>query len=385
MRTFFRRLLVASALNAVAVSCGTGGVHEQQPGDGGSNTGGNAGSLFGESDGGEGGGVGRGPASCQIDGDCGPGGLCDPSRHTCGCGGTQVQASDVPPNLLIVMDRSCSMQTAVKGTPKWTIAVQALSTLTQRYAGQIRFGLTLFPDRNAARCMQGAMAVPIGPGNESKIQQLLAASLTKGNASYPDGPCVTPIDAAMTQAAMDPALADVTRGDFTLLITDGQQAGCNVSGGNQLTTQAIATLLGKGARTFVVGFGSSVSVASLDSFAQAGGEANPNGPHKFYDASDQPSLDAALATIAQATLSCVLQLSQTPPNGDPNIVFVYFDKTPPPVSRDTAHQNGWDYDPKANAVIFFGAACAALKQGAVKSAEVVFGCPGGAVPPPPTH
>ena len=51
--------------------------------------------------------------------------------------------------------------------------------------------------------------------------------------------------------------------------------------------------------------------------------------------------------------------------------------------RDTTHKNGWDYDPAGNVLHFYGAACDQLKTGKVQDAHAVFGCPGGAVPPPP--
>ncbi len=139
----------------------------------------------------------------------------------------------------------------------------------------------------------------------------------------------------------------------------------------------------KGVHTFVVGFGASVSAKSLNAFATAGGVPNLAGPDAFYDAADQPSLDAALTAIAQAALSCTLQLSATPPNGDANLIFAYLDKTPPPVARDTTHTNGWDYDPGTNTVTFYGATCDELRSGQITDAEVIFGCPGGGVPPVP--
>jgi hypothetical protein len=304
--------------------------------------------------------------------------------HTCGCGGTQAMAQDVPPNLLVVLDRSCSMKKAVAGMPKWTIAAQAITKLVQGNAGRIRFGLELFPDRYASdHCAVGSIPVPVASGSEGAIEKLLSASQTTTDANYPSGPCVTPIDTAVAEAATDPALADASRGNYVLLITDGQQAGCNAQNGNAATIDQIKTLYGRGVRTFVVGFGSAVSTTSLDDFAQAGGAENPNGPHKFYDAADQASLDAALSAIAQASLACTLQLSAPPPNGDPSLVYVYFNRSPPPVPRDSSHKDGWDYDGATNRVNFYGAACNQLKTGQAKSVEVIFGCPGSAVPPPP--
>jgi hypothetical protein len=380
-------LALVAAVTVAAASCGGNAASHEVPGDASAPSGdasapsGDAGNLLGSGEGG----VPLG-AACRTDADCGPGGLCDPATHACGCGGTLVTAHDVPPNLLLVLDRSCSMQKPVAGVPKWTIAAQALTKLTTTYAGRIRFGLELFPDRHAAnKCAVGVIPVPVGAGTETAIDQLLSASLSTTDPNYPSGPCVTPIDAAMAEAAADPDLADMTRADFALLITDGQQAGCNAAGGDAATLAAITALARQGVRTFVVGFGAAVSAKSLDAFAQAGGAPNPSGAHAYYDASDSASLDSVLAAIAQQALSCTLQLSAPPPGGDPNLVYVYFDQTPPPVPRDASHKDGWDYDPLKNTVTFYGPTCADLQSGTVQSAEVVFGCPGSTAPPPPIH
>jgi hypothetical protein len=366
------------ALTVVGASCG--GVRTQGLSGNGPN-GDEAGVLFTAE-------AGASPAEnrCTTDADCGSGGLCDPVTQKCSCGGTLVTASHVPPNLLVVLDRSCSMQKPVAGTPKWTLAVQSLEKLFGTYAARIRFGLALFPERGAPdRCTVATIPVPVGAGNAAALEQLLSASLLATDPNYPSGPCVTPIDAAMTEAAADLALADPMRGDFVLLITDGKQAGCNAANGDAVTLAAISGLASKGVRTFVVGFGAAVSTTSLDAFARAGGVPNAGGPNAFYDAADAASLDGALASIAQSTLSCTLQLSSGPPNDDPNLIFVYFDKMPPLVSRDTTHQDGWDYDPSSRTLTFHGTACERLKSGQVKDAEVVFGCAGSSVAPSPIH
>jgi hypothetical protein len=286
--------------------------------------------------------------------------------------------------MLIVEDRSCSMTDKVGATIKWAIAVAAIKNLTTTYTGKIRFGLTLFPDRTGNQCAQDAIPIPVAPGNETKIQTLLTAALTKGDPNYPDGPCVTNIDTAMQQALTEPAFADKTRASFAVLITDGMQAGCGtVAAGNAATLAAITQLSQKGVGTFVIGFGAAVDTAALDSFAVAGGHPATAGAHKYYQADDQATLDTILGSLASSTLGCDLQLASPPPGGDPNLIYVYFNKTPPPVPRDTSHKNGWDFDPNGNVLHFYGAACDQLKTGKVQDARAVFGCPGGSVPPPP--
>ncbi len=322
--------------------------------------------------------------TCAADADCGAGGVCDLATLTCGCGGVSVNSSVVTPSLLMVEDRSCSMTELVGGMTKWTIAVNALKSLTTQHAGKIDFGLSLFPDITGAACTQDAMAIPVGPANESKIQTLLTNALVKSDPLFPKGPCVTNIDSAMVQAVTEPAFADAARGRYVLLVTDGEQSGCTAGGGNPGTLQAITDLHTKGVTTFVVAFGSMVDTVALNSFAVAGGQPNQTPPNKYYQADDQASLDAVLAGIVKSIpLGCDLKLAGPPPGGDPSLIFVYFNKTPPPVKRDTSHVNGWDYDPTHNLVHFYGGACDQLTTGTVKDARVVFGCPNGPPPPPP--
>ena len=213
-------------------------------------------------------------------------------------------------NLLIVLDRSCSMQESPNdagSTSKWDHAVATIEDLTITYQGRIRFGLLLFPSPRPdggtwSVCEMGPIPIPLGPGNESLIATLL-------DATKPNHPCTTPIDTAMQRAATDPGLADTERRSFVLLITDGEQSGSINDGGvqagcggmerNPITKQAIKDLYDAGVPTYVVGFGGAVSPAALDLFAAAGGVGNPTSP-QYFQADDAPQLEAVLKTIANA-------------------------------------------------------------------------------------
>jgi hypothetical protein len=315
--------------------------------------------------------------TCAADGDCPMGEKCDTSTKKCvpggGCGSKKLKADAVAPNLLIVLDRSCSMTQKVGATTKWNIAVQAIDTMTTTYAGKIRFGLTMFPDLVAPSCDQGAIPIPVAPDNEMAIQMLMNASLKAGDMYYPNNPCVTNIDTAMKQASTEPAFGDKTRDSYAILITDGEQSkSCDPNGtANATTTMIIKTMHDmQKVPTFVVGFGSGINVNQMNTFADAGGEAS-GGANKYYDASDQMSLDAALKAIAQKTFGCVFQLEETPPN--PDEIYVFFDNKDP-VSRDPTHMMGWDYDAAKNQVTFYGSSCSDLKSGKVGSVDIVFGC-----------
>lgn len=315
--------------------------------------------------------------TCDGDQDCAEGLKCDIPTSTCvpggGCGSTVIAADPVPPNLLIVLDRSCSMTEKVGNLTKWQIAVAAINQLTKTYSTKIRFGLTMFPDTVNPICGQAALIpTPVGPGNDAKIQMILTASLLTNDVNFPDGPCVTNIDTAMQQAATDPGFTDATRQSFAMLVTDGAQAGCNLGGSDPGTLAAITGMANKKVKTFVVGFGSGVAIGPMDNFAVAGQVPASNVSPKFYNAANQQSLDQALQTIASLTLSCTFKLGSVPP--DPNKLFVFVDKKTQ-VPRDPNKVNGWDYDPVNNQVTVYGKTCDDFKAGVIKAVDVVYGCP----------
>jgi len=316
--------------------------------------------------------------TCAVDADCASGHFCDPATLTCEigsmCGAEDFAADAIPPNLLIVLDRSCSMRRAVAGVPKWTSSVDALVDLTTRYTGDIRWGLTLFPDRGDGRdCGQGApFPVPLGPGNEAGIQTLLTSALDPADPNYPDGPCVTNIDTGMEQAATDPGLDDATRSSFILLVSDGAQSGSCRSGSDARTYTAIDALLTRGIPTYVVGFGDAVDRAALDEFARRGGTARGASP-EYYQADDAAGLASAFDEIVRGVVSCEYGLARPP--DDLERVYVFLDDTTM-VPRDEGHAHGWDYDPTTMTVTFYGAPCDALRSGTATDVDIVFGCPG---------
>jgi hypothetical protein len=319
--------------------------------------------------------------TCAGDGDCGEGlecalntGLCVPGG---GCGAQEVVLTPVPPNLMIALDRSCSMRRDlqnnlnVNGPNKWTYSVDAINLMTTNFQGRIRFGLILFPDIVSPNCQQDAPAVPVGAGNETTLQSILTAALNTNDANYPNGPCVTNIDTAMQQASVEPAFADTTRASYALLITDGKQAGCNAAGGDNGTTMILSQMFAAGVPTFVVGFGGGVDPTQLDIFANAGGVPQMGTP-AYYQADNQMQLQTALDAIANATLGCVFSLAETPP--DPNDIFVFINNDPTQIPRDQQHNNGWDYDPVTNQVEFYGPLCDQVKNAQVSDVDIVFGC-----------
>jgi hypothetical protein len=324
------------------------------------------------------------PGTCTTDADCPGGKTCDPTTHACeigsSCGVTQIKSNIVAPNLLIVQDRSCTMNGMIGAKSKWELAVGALDSVVGSYQGKLQFGLTLFPDNVAPNCTQAKYLLPPSAGNEAKIKSILTAGLDKKDPSHPGSPCVTNGAQTMKQASTEPSLDDKTRKSYFVLVTDGlTQQVCDLTGAPEGTVQIIQDLHDKrGIPTYVIGFGSGqIDKDELNKFAVAGGvtATDPNDPSfKYYRAEDGAALESALQSVAQKSLGCEYKLGSTPP--DVGNVHVFFDKSSE-VAQDTKHKDGWDYDAASNQVNFYGATCDSLKAGTIGTVDIVLGCPGG--------
>jgi hypothetical protein len=298
---------------------------------------------------------------CMIDDGCYPGERC--IGGFCGCEGDEYGADRVPPNVLIVLDRSDSMNEDIGGGTKWEIALAAVTTLLASHGADIRFGLMLYPGTNQScsagmRCRDGLIEIAPADGTSAMIDAFLGGA----------GTCMfgTPTAEALEQVVPYPGLEDTTRANYVLLITDGQST-CE----DPIPVAATLAAETPPVRTFVVGFGSGVDPTELDGLAMAGGTARAGGPPFYFQADDAASLASALDTIAGSVLSCTYSLSSVPE--DVSMLYVYTDRTE--VERDTAHTTGWDYDPSTNTITFYGATCDALLAGTVSNVVVTYGCP----------
>ena len=317
---------------------------------------------------------------CVSTDDCPDGHVCEAETKTCviggECGSEEFAAEPVAPNLLIVLDRSCSMRRAVDGISKWQAAVDAIVDLTTQFEGQIRWGLTLFPDRTGRDCRQdGEFPVPVGPDNEGAIQDLLTAALVDGDPNYPDGPCVTNIDTGMEQAASDPALADTDRSSYVLLVTDGKQSNSCRDGSDARTFTAIEGLTARGIPTYVIGFGDQVDPAALTEFATLGSTAS-DGDTAYYQANRSDELVTVFEEVIRSVMSCDYRLAEAPE--DPTQVHVFFNDSEL-IPQDDSHTSGWDLSEDLMTVTLYGAACDSLRSGEVTDVDIVFGCPEPAV------
>ncbi|MCK5795934.1 MAG: VWA domain-containing protein [Deltaproteobacteria bacterium] len=191
------------------------------------------------------------------------------------------------PEVLIILDRSGSMQQLAGSQSKWSIAKTAVDSLTSKFKDQIAFGLMLFPQwPHVAHCTTGQINVAPAVTSGPTITTFLSSA-------YPDGdtPSTNSIKAARTWLAGHKTAG---KDQFVILITDGKETCCP-----DWPNTATGPLYSQdGVKTYVIGFGGGVLPSSLTDAAIAGGT------DKYYQADNSTQLDSALSQIAGGISCC---------------------------------------------------------------------------------
>jgi hypothetical protein len=333
------------------------------------------------------------------------------------CGVTSVEASFSAANVLLVIDKSSSMDDQPQGfeLKKWAALKAALAPALEAAQDEMSFGLLLYPFNEQAKipldCFEDCCQVPAGPaaleveierGSRSAAQVMAAL-----DAAAPGGG--TP-----TAAALDAALAYFTtgagkdlKGDrFVLLATDGgpncgesstictaDRCTPNLDGlcpsteGNccrgegsyclddTAVLQKIRALADASVPTFVIGIPGTEQYAEyLDAFATAGGVPNPKQHPAYYAVSAEGGVDGLARTFRDITThlvrSCDVDLGAVAP--DKELVNVAID-CEIVRSEDGA---GWNIsDDAPTALVLTGDTCDRVKREGARRIDVVYGCP----------
>jgi hypothetical protein len=346
-----------------------------------------------------------------------------PSVSECGsfegldeCGVTSVEATFSAANVLLVIDKSSSMDEKPKGFElrKWDALKAALEPALEAVADEMSFGLLLYPFGTQAEipldCFEGRCEVPTdaaavqvgiepGAGSVSKVMGAL-------NATAPGGG--TP-----TAAALDAALGYFTtgagkdlKGDrFVLLATDGgpncgsvdttcaadhctpnldglcptEEGNCCDGEGaycldDASVVQKIRALADAGVPTFVIGIPGTERYADyLSSFAVAGGVPNPSSPD-YYAVSADGGVEGLTQTFRDITThlvrSCEVDLGDGAP--DKRLVNVAVDCEVVPYSDGGGWELGGD---SPSTLVLAGDTCKRIKRRGARRIDVVYGCP----------
>ena len=352
------------------------------------------------------------------------------NRQDGGCGGEERKAETRLINIMLVVDRSSSMNTDAGNGSRWWILQQALDDALSDIAARVPLGLTLFPSvGSGCEVTRGddAIDVPVKLGTLSKILDTLSENPpAKTNGGTP------------TTAALDRVLGYYTTGagaklegeKLVILATDGGPITCdedfahedwsgpgcpeekcvrnwegdcplgNCCEDNGLscldegTASILIQLAQVGIPTFVIGitstehensYGTQMLESVLDDFAVRGATARvttPDNPYSYYRATDQGGFDElshVFKSIAgKLVTECVLELVEPPP--DPALVNLYVDGSLVPKHGADGKKNdkdGWALEPdsaSAKRLVIQGKDCDVVKKG-VQSIEVRYGCP----------
>jgi hypothetical protein len=364
-------------------TAGTGGTGGGGPGAtaGGLTAGGTSGGLGGTSGGGLGstagsvGGTGAGIGGTAGNAGGATGGICQSST---------VQTERVTPDMLIVLDRSLSMQ---QGS-RWAPSVSGLKAITAALQSSVGFGLMAFPGTSGGSapvdcfalgdvertaeclalqdlggtgltCTTGNINVPIGYNNAAAIAQAL-------DGMAPDGATPTAATLQAARAELDKIVAgpdQLAAPKYVLLVTDGSPNCSNGSlgaGAPDLTAvsasvSAIQAMAQNGIKTYVLGYDTQSDAtlrANLDQMARAGGTGDT--VHRAIE--NESGLIAAFQQITTRALSCEFAL-------DKQVI----DKTFVRVLLDGAQlgvddANGWVLSTDRRKVRVQGTACNALSS-----------------------
>ena len=338
------------------------------------------------------------------------------------CGGTHVEAEFRTVNMLLVIDKSGSMDDQPQGfsQKKWPAMRSAIATALGKVETQMNFGLVLYPYSETQIPLDGCedignccslatngagVVVGVQPGVVS-VDQINAALTQTG-----------PGGGTPTAAALAAALEYFTNGqgaglsgnNYVLLATDGGP-NCNddllctaercttnldkqCDSGNccddelghmrclddDSVTTELQALRDAGISTFVVGIpGTEAYSEYLDSFARTGGVPAVGADHDYYEVSAGSGVEGLTSVFESITTQlvrdCSIALPETPSKLD--LVNVAIDCNVVPQNTDTG-TSGWDFDqtPEPTSVIVHGQLCDAIQQNGAERVDVVFGCP----------
>jgi hypothetical protein len=294
------------------------------------------------------------------------------------CGNQPFGVTALPPDLLIVLDRSGSMDQSVTGgncgagcVSKWTQVITAINQVVAMTETTINWGLKFFGTNNACGVTAGA-AVPPGPNNAMAIAGAIALPANQPGSQ-------TPTTAGELSAGAYLATLTDPNQKFILLATDGQP-NCAAGGGgggggandDAAAIMSVATVATMGFPTFVIGVatGGSTADTTLSAMAVNGGFPTSGTP-RYYSVTTTADLVTALGTISTITSGmCTYPLGTPSAEADVTKTSVTVDGVQIPQDDP----NGWHFDPGMTSITFTGSKCTDLMVGTARRVQVLYGC-----------
>jgi hypothetical protein len=316
-----------------------------------------------------------------------------------GCAFSKAEFKQETPNVMLVVDRSRSMEEDFGTDTRWNVLRDALINPTDGFVTtletQIRFGLSMYtgplmsgggappPPRGGSGGAGGGTAtggsggtltecpilagVPIALNNFAQISASYLATEPLGNT--PTGSSIAAI--APQIQALDPVLFPGPR--VMVLATDGEPNTCTSltdnATGRRLSEEAIQAAYDAGIQTFVISVGDQVGEEHLRRIANLGQGFPVNDmTERFYPANDPSELSEAFTTIINGIRACVFDLNGTVMVSSASLGRVTVDG----VALTYMDPNGWHLNGNGQVVVD-GEGCQKIQQGA-QGIDIWFPC-----------
>jgi hypothetical protein len=310
-------------------------------------------------------------------------------------------------NVMLLIDRSGSMHIKLStADTRWTGTKKGLADLLRSLPATSRAGAMMFPQGDqpitccgidpalndvkcscatgelpgtALRCAAPTYkaGVPLGPLDAAQIAAIEAHVAGSDAEFYWGTPLATGLKAALDQMTASKAEGPKS----VVLLTDGIPTSCdspNDPQANDVARVVAAATSGAqaGVRTFVMGVIDGSKGARESSLAQI---AAAGGTSKHYAINAQTfsqDIKSAFEKIALEAFDCAFELPEPAMGAEHDLskvnVVIKGTNADRALSRDTTHQDGWDY--LGDRIQVYGAACTALKADPAARVDVVVGC-----------
>ncbi len=296
------------------------------------------------------------------------------------CEEQMISNQRVPPDMLIVLDKSGSMGPLgnPQGIDRWSGSVEALEAITAELEADIKFGLMTYPAAGVspipgfplpATCGIGMLDVPIGPNNAGAIANALGAMMPNGGT-----PTAGTLEAAKEVIDTTVSPDTVVGAKFVLLVTDGapncrdgELGSINDPQAVTDSVNAIEEMASLDVRTYVIGFQTAQDAtlsAALDQMAVAGA----TGDTKHRPVENRDMLIAAFRDIAGKAVSCTFVLEK--PVMNPEFIQVTMDG----MQVNLNDPNGWVLSPDGKQIMLQGTACQSIQGAGQHSVNVKVKC-----------
>jgi hypothetical protein len=313
----------------------------------------------------------------------GGGGDVGPGTGGMSCGQSSVPVMPEPPDILIVQDKSLSMNMDSSGAncntagcSKWSQVSAAMNTVVMATQGTVNWGLIFFGSDNMCG-VNTTPSVPIAVNNYTAVSGAYAGNQPS---SY------TPTESAVNAAVAYMKTVTDQNPKYLLLATDGLP---NCKPGDRTVTDddspgattAVMNAAAAGFNTFVVGIGDTMGDATLNNFAMAGGEPQTGSAdgNSFYEVNSTADLVTALTKIVGIVASCTIPLTGVPSNLT-NVAVSVDDASGNPTKVPEDPSNGWSYtDTTMKAIQLNGSYCNSIKGGTYSNVQFVYSCDGQAI------